>query len=63
MTRAFASLSPAEQGQLKAELVALWTAHNRSTDDTRTIVDSEYLEVLGVTRTMSPLFESDDAIW
>jgi len=62
MTRAFASLDAERQGQLKADLVALWTANNRSKDGAHTIVDAEYLEVVGVTRTMFSLNEQDDAI-
>ena len=63
MTRAFASLDAEQQGKLKADLVALWTENNRSEDGARTMVDAEYLEVIGVTRTMASLFEDDEAIW
>jgi len=45
MRRSFASLAPAEQEQLKAELVSLWTAGNRS-ESGGTIVDAEYLYVI-----------------
>ena len=31
-----------------AELVDLWAAHNQSADPGRTVVDSEYLEMVGV---------------
>lgn len=62
-TRAFASLGTPDQWQLQADLVALWTANNRSEDSKHTIVDAEYLEVIGMTHTMSSLIESDDAIW
>jgi SAM-dependent methyltransferase len=63
MTRAFGSLGAEQRRELKAELVALWSEHNRSEEKGRTIVDGEYLEVLAVTRTMYSLNESDDAVW
>jgi SAM-dependent methyltransferase len=47
MTRAFASLDPQGQAQLKAELVALWAANNRGIGNA-TLVDSEYLEVTAI---------------
>jgi SAM-dependent methyltransferase len=47
-TRAFASLDDARQAALRADLVDLWTKHNQAGELTRTIVDSEYLEVVGV---------------
>jgi SAM-dependent methyltransferase len=47
-TRAFATLEEADRAALRAELVALWTSHNQATGPDRTIVDSEYLEVVGV---------------
>ena len=47
-TRAFGSLGEAEQAALRAELVHLWTSYNTASDPNRTIVDSEYLEVVGV---------------
>jgi hypothetical protein len=47
MTRAFASLSEDAQRQLRDELRALWSRHNRATDDT-TRVDAEYLQVVAV---------------
>jgi len=47
-TRAFAALDDAERTALRAELVNLWTSHNQSKDPARTIVDAEYLEVVGV---------------
>jgi hypothetical protein len=46
-TRAFATLDAADAAALRAELVELWSAHNRSTEGNRTVVDAEYLEVLG----------------
>ena len=50
-TRAFATLNEAQQAELRAELTALWTANNRAQDNTRTIVDAEYLEVMASTPT------------
>ncbi len=47
MTRAFASLEPADQAALRGELVAHWTMHNTSRDPGRTAVDAEYLHVVG----------------
>ncbi len=47
-TRAFAALGDAEQAVLRAELGDLWTSHNQSAEPQRTIVDAEYLEVVGV---------------
>jgi SAM-dependent methyltransferase len=47
-TRAFATLGQADGAALRAQLVDLWAAHNQSADPGRTIVDSEYLEVVGV---------------
>jgi SAM-dependent methyltransferase len=45
MARAFASLDPEGQAQLKAELVALWKSYNRG-EGRGTLVDAEYLEVI-----------------
>jgi ubiquinone/menaquinone biosynthesis C-methylase UbiE len=45
MSRAFASLDVSGQEKLRSELVSLWSAHNKATDDT-TRVDAEYLEVI-----------------
>ncbi len=45
---AFAPLSEEQQDALYAELVALWSSHDQSSDPNRTIVDGEYLEVVGV---------------
>jgi SAM-dependent methyltransferase len=45
MSRAFASLDANGQKKLRKELVDLWAAHNKATDDT-TRVDAEYLEVV-----------------
>src|SRR5262249_40666513 len=44
-TRAFASLDDKGQQELRNELTALWSSHNRATGD-RTQVDAEYLEVI-----------------
>ena len=45
-TRAFAAIGEAEQAALRAELAALWSAHNTATVEGRTTVDAEYLEVV-----------------
>lgn len=45
MNRAFASLEPAGQGALRAELVRLWSAANQASGE-RTLMDAEYLEVV-----------------
>ncbi len=47
MTKAFASLSEAEQKELHAELTQLWAAHNQGGTN-RTKVDAEYLEVIAI---------------
>jgi SAM-dependent methyltransferase len=47
-TRAFAALSDADRAALRADLVDLWTSHNQTKEPDRTIVDAEYLEVVGV---------------
>ena len=47
-TRAFASLGEAEREALRSDLVELWTSHNTADSPSRTAVDSEYLEVVGV---------------
>jgi len=47
MTRAFGALDAEGQAQLKADLVALWTANNRGIGNA-TLVDSEYLEVIAI---------------
>jgi SAM-dependent methyltransferase len=44
---AFASLDATGQGQLRSELVSLWSAHNKSEGNT-TLVDAEYLEVVAI---------------
>jgi SAM-dependent methyltransferase len=45
--RAFASLDETAARKLRDELEALWSAHNRGGDEL-TVVQSEYLEVIGV---------------
>jgi SAM-dependent methyltransferase len=47
--RVMASLDDASRAALRAELVALWSDHNRATDGT-TRVQSEYLEVVAVVK-------------
>ena len=47
-TRAFATLGEADGAALRAELVELWASHNQASEPARTIVDGEYLEVVGV---------------
>jgi hypothetical protein len=42
------SLREADQAALRGEMVDLWTSHNRAKDGSRTIVDAEDLEVVGV---------------
>ena len=49
-TRAFATLGQYDQAALRAELEALWSSFNKSADSNRTVVDAEYLEVVGTTR-------------
>lgn len=46
--RAFASLAETELGALRAELVDLWASHNQAEAPGRSVVDAEYLEVVGV---------------
>jgi SAM-dependent methyltransferase len=45
--RAFAELGEAGQAALRSDLVDLWDAHNVSARPGRTVVDAEYLEVVG----------------
>jgi SAM-dependent methyltransferase len=47
-TRAFATLGEADRPALRADLVDLWASHNQAIESARTIVDAEYLEVVGV---------------
>jgi SAM-dependent methyltransferase len=46
-TKAFATLAPEDAEALRTELAQLWSAHNTSTEPNRTVVDAEYLEVVG----------------
>jgi SAM-dependent methyltransferase len=46
--RAFATLGKVERETLRVELERLWASHNRSSERGRTIVDTEYLEVIAV---------------
>ena len=46
--RAFAELSAPDQEAFHADLVALWSARNQSGDANRTVVDSEYLQVVAI---------------
>jgi SAM-dependent methyltransferase len=47
-TRTFAALGEADRAALRAELVELWTLHDQAIATDRTIVDAEYLEVVGI---------------
>jgi SAM-dependent methyltransferase len=47
-TRAFATLGQTDGVALRAQLVDLWAAHNRAGEPNRTVVDSEYLEVVAL---------------
>lgn len=47
-TRAFATLGEADRAALRADLVDLWASHNQASEPDRTIVDAEYLEVVGI---------------
>ena len=46
--RAFATLGETDRAALRGELVDLWASNDQSRDGSRTIVDAEYLEVVGV---------------
>jgi hypothetical protein len=46
-TRAFAALDRESGETLRTELVSLWASQNRAVEPARTIVDAEYLEVVG----------------
>jgi SAM-dependent methyltransferase len=46
-TKAFTALPPADGEALRAALVALWSTRNKAAEPNRTIVDAEYLEVVG----------------
>ena len=45
---AFATLGEADRAALRADLVDLWASHNQASEPDRTIVDAEYLEVVGI---------------
>jgi SAM-dependent methyltransferase len=47
-TRAFASLGEADRAALRTDLLDLWASHNQADEPNRTLVDSEYLEVVAV---------------
>ena len=47
-TRAFAKLGEEDGAALRAALVDLWSSRNVSGDPNRTLVDAEYLEVIGI---------------
>jgi hypothetical protein len=47
-TRAFDALGETDRLALRTALVDLWASRNHSGDPARTIVDAEYLEVVGV---------------
>jgi len=47
-TRAFATLGEADRAALRADLLDLWSSRNQANNGARTIVDAEYLEVVGV---------------
>lgn len=47
-TRAFATLGESDQAALRADLVELWASHNQAGKSGRTVVDAEYLQVVGV---------------
>lgn len=53
MSRAFATLDTEAQAQLKADLVALWSANNRGSGNA-TLVDAEYLEIIAVRGDRNP---------
>ena len=46
-TRAFSTLGDADREALRTALVDLWSTHNTSSDSHRTVVDAEYLMVVG----------------
>ncbi len=46
--RAFTTLGEADREALREDLVHLWASHNQASEPARTVVDSEYLEVVGV---------------
>jgi SAM-dependent methyltransferase len=46
-TRAFATLAEPERTELQRELVELWSSHDEARAAGRTLVDAEYLQVVG----------------
>jgi hypothetical protein len=46
-TRAFAALDRESRETLRTDLVNLWAGRNQAVEPGRTIVDAEYLEVIG----------------
>lgn len=46
-TRAFSALDGDSREALRTALVDLWTSHNQATEPGQTVVDGEYLEVVG----------------
>ena len=47
-TRAFAALGETDCSALRDDLVQLWTSHNKAAGPSHTLVDAEYLEVVGI---------------
>jgi SAM-dependent methyltransferase len=47
-TRAFATLNDTDQAALRTDLINLWSSQNKAVEPGRTVVDAEYLEVVGV---------------
>jgi hypothetical protein len=47
-TRAFATLDESDQQALRAELIEHWASNTQAAAGDRTMVDAEYLEVVGV---------------
>jgi SAM-dependent methyltransferase len=45
---AFAAIGEPDRAALREALVDLWTSHNQSREASRTVVDAEYLEVVGI---------------
>jgi hypothetical protein len=47
-TRAFTALDLEQRETLQTALVNLWATHNQAVEPGQTVVDAEYLEVIGV---------------
>jgi ubiquinone/menaquinone biosynthesis C-methylase UbiE len=47
-TRAFEALGQADREALRKDLVEHWSSHNKAMNGSRTLVDAEYLEVVGI---------------